>query len=255
MTRRTARFLVLVLALACWPGLATAAPEVTLRDDNALWDKPIALDLKDAEVRQVLTLVFQIAEEQVLIDPCVQGKVSLKFENVSLRDALSSIARMGEFQVRPRSEGYYVGCAEPAAGGESLDEDAPRIEFRLTKSGDPEPITEPTLIVEYDRLAEIKVGSLPADDLDDVGDFFEGERRPLLRVKIYLHRDEDEIAPDRLRGVMELAARDTTTPHPALRMAARSFELPFPVGSVDVPIARLEVAGETYELTASRPTR
>ena len=172
MNRRTVHALVLCAAAILSTGLALAAPDVRLRDDNALWDEEkMALNLKDADVRQVLTLVFQIAEEPVMIDPCVRGSVSLKFENVGLRDALTSIARMGDFTVRPRREGYFVGCVNRAADRTA---DGQIIVFRLTNLGDGSVVAQPKLLVAYDSLAEIEIGSLAAPDLDDVGEFFAG---------------------------------------------------------------------------------
>jgi hypothetical protein len=146
-----------------------------------------------------------------------------------------------------------VSCAEPESGAAATAEDAQLIQFRLTSYGDGSVITEPRLFVAYDSLAEIEVGSLPVEDLDDTGDFFAGDLRPRVRIKVYLDRDEDGIAADRLRGVMELAVRDASGALPTLRMAAQSFELDLPAGTVDTPIVTLDVAGETYELTASRP--
>ena len=91
MNRRIVHALVLCAATILSTCLTLAAPEVRLRGDNALWDEEMALNLTDADVRQVLTLVFQIAEEPVMIDACVSGSVSLKFENVGLRDALGHL--------------------------------------------------------------------------------------------------------------------------------------------------------------------
>ena len=251
MNRRTVHALVLCAVAILSTCLALAAPEVRLRDDNALWDEEkMALNLKDADVRQVLTLVFQIAEEPVMIDPCVRGSVSLKFENVGLRDALTSIARMGDFTVRPRREGYFVGCVNRAADRTA---DGQIIVFRLTNLGDGSVVAQPKLLVAYDSLAEIEIGSLAAPDLDDVGEFFAGGLRPHVRFKVYLDHDEDGITPDRLRGVMELAVRDTSASQPALRMAAQTFDVELPPGTAARAVVTLEVAGDSYELTATRP--
>jgi len=245
--------LLIVIVSLVWTAGTFAFPlDVELRA-NALWDKPISLDLKDAKIRQVLDLAFQIAHQPVVVDACVTGSVSLKFENVSLRDALESIARMGDLRIRPMREGYRVDCgvdqesATPPAEGHLL-------EFTLTDLADASVITRPSLLVHYDSLAEIQVGTIPTEDLDPAGEFFPGEVQPNFRLKAYLAADKNDARAGRLRGIFEMTVRDTRQSQ-TVRMEAHAFELYLPMGSVDVRVAELSLGEDDFELTVSRPAR
>ena len=252
MTRRFTMLLIVFVSLVWTAGTLAFPPDVELRT-NAVWDKPISLDLKEAGIRQVLELAFQIAEQPVVIDACVEGGVSLKFENVSLRDALESIARMGDLRIRPMREGYRVDCGvDPVL--EAPPAEGHLLEFTLTNLVDASVITRPSLLVHYDSLAEIQVGTVPTEDLDPAGEFFPGDAQPSLRLKAYLIEDEEDARAGRLRGILEMAAHDTEQSH-TMRMAAHSFEVDLPVGSVDVHVVELSLGGNTFELTVSRPVR
>ena len=252
MTRRITMLSIVLVSLVWAAGLPAFPPDVELRA-NPVWDKPISLDLKEAQIRQVIELAFRIAEQPVDIDSCVEGSVSLKFANVSLRDALESIARMGELRVRPTREGYRVDCgvdqelAAPPAEGHLL-------EFTLTNLVDASVITRPSLLVHYDSLAEIQVGTVPTEDLDPAGEFFPGDAQPSFRLKAYLMEDQEHARAGRLRGIFEMATRETGQSR-TMRMAAHSFEVDLPVGSMDVRVVELSLGDEKFELTVSRPAR
>ena len=252
MTRRYPILLIALVSLTWTASLPAFAPHVELRAGDA-WDKPISMDLKQAEIKQVLELVFQLVDQPAAIDGCVEGTVSLKFENVALRDALESIARTGDLRVRPMREGYRVDCgadrecAAPAAEGHLL-------EFTLTNLLDGGLITRPSLQVRYDSLAEIQVGTVQPEDLDPAGEFFPGQAQPSFRLKAYLVEDKTDAHSGTLRGVFEMAVRDRQQPR-TMRMAVHSFEIELPVGSSDVRVIELGLGEERYELTVSRSVR
>ncbi len=253
MTRRIALLLILIVFLVGSTASSAFSDDVELRESQTEdWDKMIALDLKQAEIRKVLELVFQIAGQPVTVDGCVEGAVSLKFENVSARDALESIVRMGDLRVRPMREGYSVDCGvdEPLDGPPV---EGHLLEFTLTDI-DRVVITRPSLLVHYDSLAEIRVGSVQTEDLDPAGDFFPGDAQPTIRLKAYLREDKTDSQAGQLRGIFEVAVRDDRQAK-TMRMAAHSFELELPVGSIDVRVVALSLGEEEFELTVSRPAR
>lgn len=222
----------------------STANDVQLRDEP-IWDEEITLDLKDAALREVLTLAFQIAGQPVVIDPCVSGSVTLKFENVPLRDGLATFARMGELRVRPRSEGYFVGCLGTSGEGE-------RIEVSLREVTADEELARPVLQLVPNTLAEIEVGGIPVEDLDDTGEFHTTDTRPSLRVKLFLLVDDEGALPDRLRGLLEIHARDDDDPR-LLRAVATGFEIELPGASPETLVAEVELGGKRYALRATRP--
>ena len=187
----------------------------------------------------------------MVINYCVQGSVSLTFENVTRREALASMVRMGDFLARPKREGYYVGCSTPEGLASMRAEDAHVLEFSLTQVGRGV-VTKPKLLVAYDSLAEIKVGSVDVPDLDDVGEFFSKSRQPTFRIKAFLRQATGDGEQDQLRGLMEVATLERDGSQPTLRIASSSFEIDFPEGTVEALIGSMDLAGESYELRASR---
>lgn len=250
MTRRIPPRAMLILApIVLATGIATAG-RVQLRDDP-IWDKDISLNLLDAEVRQVFMLAFQIADRPVIIDSCVQGRVTLEFENVNLGDALTSLTRLGDWQVRSRSEGYYVGCvgAQPAPG--DIEGEGHRLDFVLRDVTAGKILTRPSLVVRANSLAEIEAGGVQMEDLDDTGEFYQREVRATLRVKVFLDVAGKGAKPDSLRGLFDITAVDNNDPR-LMRAAATGFEVALPPGSIDVAIAAVELGDHRYELTVTR---
>ena len=247
--------LLLILLLTVAASAAAGDPlGVNVRDnDSEYWDKPISIDLKDAEIRQVIQLTFDVAELDVQIADCVEGTVTLKFENVGLIDALESIARVGKLRVRPLRDGYQVDCGEPDPSAESRDK-GQLLEFTLTDLTDNSVITQPSLLVLYNSLAEIQVGSVVTEDLDPAGDFFPGDFQPNIRLKTYLDEDPNDPQGGQLRGIFEIAERENGSAA-TMRMVVHSFEVDLPVHSRDVRVIEVGLGDKRFELTVSRPSR
>jgi len=64
---------------------------VTVAGDDLL-DKRISLDLKDASVLNVFQLYQEILGVELEIDPTFDGKVSITFENITVRTSLNAVS-------------------------------------------------------------------------------------------------------------------------------------------------------------------
>jgi len=56
--------------------------------------EPISLDLKDADIRDVLLTFSKLARLNMVIDPDVRGSVTVRLENVPWDQALEMILRV-----------------------------------------------------------------------------------------------------------------------------------------------------------------
>lgn len=92
-------------------------------DDDPLASLPterIDLVLKDAQVADVMDLVGVIGHRSVVLDPCVQGTLTLELKAVTLRSFLEVVADTLALSYAQGSDGALeVGCIEPQAQGKS----------------------------------------------------------------------------------------------------------------------------------------
>ena len=77
------------------PGLGAGAVVVLGLPELAGWTgQPISLDLKDADIRDVLKAFAKLEKFNLAIDPDVKGSVTVRLENVPWDQALDVILRM-----------------------------------------------------------------------------------------------------------------------------------------------------------------
>jgi type II secretory pathway component GspD/PulD (secretin) len=70
-------------------------PAVVLGEPLRRWTgEPISLDLKDADIRDVLLTFSKLARFNMVIDPDVRGSVTVRLENVPWDQALEMILRV-----------------------------------------------------------------------------------------------------------------------------------------------------------------
>jgi type IV pilus assembly protein PilQ len=70
-------------------------PAVVLGEPVRRWTgEPISLDLKDADIRDVLLTFSKLARLNMVIDPDVRGSVTVRLENVPWDQALEMILRV-----------------------------------------------------------------------------------------------------------------------------------------------------------------
>ena len=72
----------------------------------------ISLDLKDADIRDVLRTFAELEHFNLVIDPEVRGSVTVRLENVRWQDALEVILRSNG--LGSVSEGNVLRAAPPA---------------------------------------------------------------------------------------------------------------------------------------------
>jgi len=70
-------------------------PAVVLGEPERRWNRePISLDLKDADIRDVLLTFSKLARLNMVIDPDVRGSVTVRLENVPWDQALEMILKV-----------------------------------------------------------------------------------------------------------------------------------------------------------------
>ena len=76
-------------------GRGSGYPAVALGEPERRWiGEPISLDLKDADIRDVLRTFSKLARFNLVIDPDVRGSVTVRLENVPWDQALDVILRV-----------------------------------------------------------------------------------------------------------------------------------------------------------------
>jgi len=88
-------------------------PAVVLGEPVRRWTgEPISLDLKDADIRDVLLTFSKLARLNMVIDPDVRGSVTVRLENVPWDQALEMILRVNRLGYV--LEGNIVRVGAPA---------------------------------------------------------------------------------------------------------------------------------------------
>ena len=77
------------------PPAGSGYPAVVLGEPLRRWtEEPISLDLKDADIRDVLLTFSKLARLNMVIDPDVRGSVTVRLENVPWDQALEMILKV-----------------------------------------------------------------------------------------------------------------------------------------------------------------
>lgn len=104
----------IVLLMTGLIGLASAAKtntdtEHTVNKDLAAYeDKRITLSLRDLDISEVMKMLSRNEKVNILLSKGVSGMVSVNLFNVSLDDAIHSIASAAGFGVERRNSIYYI---------------------------------------------------------------------------------------------------------------------------------------------------
>jgi len=75
------------------PALRPGAARVIGNDERRYVGEPISLDLKDADIRDVLLTFAKLARMNMVIDPEVKGTVTVRLEDVPWDQALDVILK------------------------------------------------------------------------------------------------------------------------------------------------------------------
>jgi hypothetical protein len=141
--------------------LAAETPEFRL-------DEPISLDLKDAKVTEVITLLGAIAHLPVVIDPAIQGSVSIQLKDVPYSAALRKVSEPlgftlkiegGKLVAAPRRSAASPEARAAVAAGRLPD--GPRVAVRDYRGAFKElsPLFVRWRSAGLDRCARVTFGS------------------------------------------------------------------------------------------------
>lgn len=85
---------------------APATADVTARPDDPFAGIPadvtVSLTAVDQDIRQLLTALAEIAEIDLVLEPDVQGRVTVQFDEVPVREAFREILAVSELGLAPR---------------------------------------------------------------------------------------------------------------------------------------------------------
>ncbi len=104
--------MILALALAI-PFASDALAAPTLAND-----RKIDIELREVEVKEVFKLLAGISETNVIVDPCVHGKVDIRLKNTPASLVFDALATKLGLVYSETSKGVEVTCrasASPAA--------------------------------------------------------------------------------------------------------------------------------------------
>ncbi|MGE5586664.1 MAG: secretin N-terminal domain-containing protein [Clostridia bacterium] len=209
--RGIAFVITLVLVLCCsavpqpWKALAQdaagsqdEAPPSEPQAQTHPQPAPVTIDLKGADVRDVLKILAELSGVNIVSDPSVRGEVSLTLKAVPVTDAVELVTRATGLAYR------YVGdtlvVAAPGRFKEGFDKVETRV-FKLSYSS-PEDIKQAlSLVVSADRLqVETRTNSIIASgsriELDEAERIVDKLDVPIPMVRIDARLEE--IAKDAL---------------------------------------------------------
>lgn len=104
--------LLVLCTLIASAALGAEAPEFRL-------EEPISLDLKDAKVTEVITLLGAIAHLPVVIDPAIQGSITIRLKDVPYEAALRRVSEPLGFTLRVEGGKLVAAPRRSAAAPES----------------------------------------------------------------------------------------------------------------------------------------
>ncbi len=104
--------LLLCLALPAHAGKNTSKAVVLGESGPKYRGEPISLDLKDADLRDVLLTFGRIAKSNIVVDPDVKGSVTVHLHDVPWDQALDLIVRSNGYASVREGNIFRVGKAE-----------------------------------------------------------------------------------------------------------------------------------------------
>src|SRR5690625_699057 len=93
-----------------------------------------AMNFKDADMRDVLRTLGELAGVNVAADPQVQGRVTMYLQGMDALEALELIVRIHGYDMLPRGNTVIIG--PPATLGERFAPQKPVFDFRRTSLED-----------------------------------------------------------------------------------------------------------------------
>ena len=112
---RARRFLSVALLALAFAGASIAAEKKAPKPVLKVVPNPsdtISLDVKDADIRDVLRVFSMLTKKNFAIDPEVKGSVTMRLEDVRWQDALDVMLRSNGFA--SEIDGGIVRVATPA---------------------------------------------------------------------------------------------------------------------------------------------
>lgn len=98
------------------PRGAAASEVVVIAESGPRWNgAPVSLDLKDADLVDVCLSFSKIARANVVVDPGVRGKVTVRMKDVSWDQALDLILRMNGYAMVRDGRIIRIGKPESLA--------------------------------------------------------------------------------------------------------------------------------------------
>lgn len=91
--------------------------------------RPLDLELKQVEVGNVFRLLAEVSQRNVVLDPCVKGKVDLKLKNTPLPLVYDALALKLRLRYSERDGAVVVGCL---GAGEDAAAPDPRLDRRVS---------------------------------------------------------------------------------------------------------------------------
>ncbi len=168
--------------------------------------KRITIDLKDADVVNVIRLIAEVSGENIITSDAVGGKITLKLRNVPWEQALDIIlATKGYGKVR-------INNIIRIAPTQDLQKEK---EMELSRRKAEQLVTDPVkkvVLINYAKAGELKNQLTPL--LSERGSIQESERKNALII--------NEL-PDKIDEILELT-KALDTPTPQVRIEARIVE-------------------------------
>ena len=249
---------LLLIGLAVVPAVRGGTVELTA-DDRL--DIPVTLLFNDAPIARVLQALLEGTGVGMEMDPCVTGRVSITMENVTLRQAIESVARMADLTVTQPAPGHTVTirCAG-APPPDVLRTGGGKVELsftidKLAAEGRKETVDRPRLVVRTGEPATIglqrKIRLYPDGMTQRAGIEIDAQGResrlPSFSIEVVvLPASGDRL--QRVHGVFEVSSFGEDR---ALRAARRDFRVQLSEAGREIELTRLDFSDTTYVLSVS----
>jgi len=112
---RARRFSPVLLLALTFPFVSIAAESKPPKPVVKVLPNPdgkISLDLKDADIRDVLRVFSRLTDKNFAVDPEVKGSVTVRMEDVRWQDALDVVLRSNGYAAQ--TQGRIVRVSTPA---------------------------------------------------------------------------------------------------------------------------------------------
>jgi type II secretory pathway component GspD/PulD (secretin) len=80
-------------------------------------ERPMDLELKEADIRAIFKLLGDVSQRELVLDPCVQGKVDVKLTNTPMPLVFDALALKLRLAYEDDGTAIHVRCSGDAVGG------------------------------------------------------------------------------------------------------------------------------------------